>query len=319
MIASTAPRRSHQRRWLAATAAALAVLTIATTATAAARASDGAPATAGTGTGSPSSAEPSASLATTAELLRGLATSIQDAPADQQTTGRYTYHHLRRWILDTTGTPAKRPNTPAVFRVEIHRWEATDGSGLGIYTELPPAYDLAAAKPDHRSTDDEFAGVRPTRTPYRAGNVSSPIAAPLATDPDALARQLAFDPLPDGPQSILRAVDELFTAHYITRNTRAAVLQVLADVDGLSYQPEVTDRLGRHGFAVSLDAATDTGKLRFTLIFDQVTGQLLASSQQLIGPHTYLPVPAGLVTYYTLFVGQGQQADLPGTSGSGDR
>jgi hypothetical protein len=309
MIASTSSQHRSRRRWLAATATALAVLAIAGAAAAAARAGGDAAAMAASAAGSPSPAVPSASPTTTADLLRSLAGSIQDAPADQQ-TGRYTYHHLRRWILDTTGTPATRPNTPAVFRVEIHRWEEANGSGLGVYTELPPAYDLAAARPEHRSTDAEFAGVRPTRTPYRVGNVSSPITAPPATDPARLARQLAFDPLPDGPQSTLRAVDELYTAHYVTQPTRAAVLHVLAGMDGLDVEPDVTDRLGRHGFAVGLAAATDTGTLRFSLIFDTTTGQLLASSQQLIGPHKYLPVPAGLVTYYTLFVDQGQRADL---------
>jgi hypothetical protein len=315
MIASTAPRRPR-RRWLAATAAALAVLTIAVTATATARA--GGPVTPGAGTGSPSPVAPPASPATTADLLRRLAGNLQDVPADQH-SGAYTYHHLRRWILDTTGTPAKRPNTPAVTAIEIRRWEAADGSGLGVYTELPLAYDLAAAEPDHRSTDAEFGRVRPTRTPYRAGNRSSPIITPLATNAAGLARQLAFDPLPDGPQSTLRAVDELYTAHHVTRPTRAAVLRVLADVVGLSHQPDAADRLGRHGFAVTLDAVTDTGKLRFMLVFHPTTGQLLASSQQLIGAHKYLPVPVGSVTYYTLFVDQGRRADLPATSGAGQR
>ncbi|HET8660330.1 MAG TPA: hypothetical protein VFM55_15190 [Micromonosporaceae bacterium] len=259
---------------------------------------------------------------TTADLLSALANTIRNAPTDHQ-TGRYTYHHLRRWILDTTGTPAPRPNTPAVFAVEIHRWEATDGSGLGIYTEPPPAYDLAGAEPDYLSTDGQFAGAPTTRTAYRAGNLSSPIVAPLAIDPTALARQLAFAPLPDGPQSTLRAIDELYTAHYVSRPTRAAVLQVLAGVDSLSYQPDVTDRLGRHGIGVSLDADNVAGNLRFSLVFDPDTGQLLASSQLLVSPHRYLSVkqaaqgrdvrqslPAGLFTYYTLFVDQGRRADL---------
>src|SRR5262249_30521837 len=156
------------------------------------------------------------------------------------------------WVLDTTGTPAKRPNTAAVFAVEVYDWRAADGSGLSVLTRAAPAYDINGSEPDYRSADREFAHAPTTRTRYRAGTVGSPIAEPLATDPAGLARQLAFDPQPDGPQSTLRAVDELHTVHCVARPTRAAALEVLAGVHGLSYVPDAVDRLGRHGFAVSL-------------------------------------------------------------------
>jgi hypothetical protein len=147
------------------------------------------------------SAAVSASAPTAAAQLRALADAIQAGPAYTQ-TGRYDYHHVRRWILDTTGTPAPRPNTPAVFAVEIRRWSADDGSGRIVETQLGPDYQLTGADPDHRSTDAEFAAARPVGTDYPPGNLGSPIRSPLATDPQALARQLApADPLPDGPQS----------------------------------------------------------------------------------------------------------------------
>src|SRR6266545_4883289 len=213
------------------------------------------------------SAAASTSAPTTAARLRALADTIQAGPGDTQ-TGPYDYHHIRRWILDTTGTPAPRPNTPAVFAVEIRRWSADDGSGRIVETQLGPDDQFTGADPNHRSTDAEFAAAPPVRTDYPAGNLGSPIHPPLATDPQALARQLATaDPLPDGPQSTLLTIDELYASYYLPRPVRAAALRVLANVAGLTYHQAAADRLGRIGVAVSLEHRNR----RYTLILDPAT------------------------------------------------
>jgi hypothetical protein len=202
---------------------------------------------------------------------------------------------------DTTGTtndPGLRPNTPAVFAIDIQRWEANDGSGRGITIEVEPDYTLAAANPEHRSTDADFTNGRTTDTRYPAGSKRSLITGPLASDKVGLARQLAFDPMPDGPPATLRAVDELFTSFYVDLFVRKAALRVLADVDRIGYREGVTDRLGRTGVAV-----THTGKgVDYTQVFDPATGLLLASEQRSVGAHEYLDVSPGLVRYYTLFL-----------------
>jgi hypothetical protein len=245
------------------------------------------------------------------EHLLRLAGSITALP-DEAATG-FAHHHLRRWILDTTGKPDKagptrppgwRHNTPAVFAVDIRRSEAADRSGRGTDVENPPDYTLTGARPGYRSTDGEFASGTTKRTAYSAGNQRSPISAPLATEPAALAAQLAaVDPMPDGPQAILRAVDELYAAHYVEMPVRRAALQVLANLDGLRLTPGVTDRLGRTGDAVTLTAAG----VEYTLVFDPTTGRLLASQQRSTDAHEYLAVPPGLVRYYTLYIEQARR------------
>ncbi|WP_432832926.1 hypothetical protein [Dactylosporangium sp. CA-092794] len=241
------------------------------------------------------------------DALIRLAAAVVATPEDA-TTG-YVYHHQRLWSLSTTGTPAPagmRENTPAVFALDVRRWEAADGSGLGLDVENPPDYTFKAADLNYRTTDDEFARGHTKRTTYAAGNLRSPIAGPIATEPTALARQLAAaDPMPDGPQATLRAVDELYTAHYVALPARQAVLRVLADLDGLTYHPVATDRLGRVGIAVSLVGHG----VQYTLLFDPNSGRLLASEQRSIGAHEYLPVPDGLVRYYLLLI---EQAHRPG-------
>ncbi len=313
-------RRSRRSRWIPAAGFGVALLVLTAAAVPMLLLNDRSmPATtAGRQTSAAQAATPATSATTTADQLRALAEAIHTSPADVQ-IGRYSYHHIRRWILDTTGTPVPPPmreNTPAVFAVEIRRWAAEDGSGCTIETELDPDYRLTGADPDHRSTSAEFARVRAVRTDHPAGELGSPIRLPLATDPATLALQLAaVDPMPDGPQSMLRAVDMLYTGHHVPLPVRAAALQVLGDMDGLSYQQTAADRLGRTGFAVSLNSRN----IRYTLVFDPATGYLLASEQRLIGPHDFLHVPTGLVTYYTLFLDQGRRAELPPSCAAGRR
>ncbi len=299
------PDRRMRRRGLAALASvmllgpAVAVAVIRTANRSAAAAEELPPAT----SPSPPPPPPPASAQ---ESLRRLAATIVAVPADSATG--YAFHHQRRWILDTTGTPAPhRPNTPAVVGIELRRWEAADGSGLGIDVEIGPDFTLAGADRGHRSTDAEFAKGRTTRHTHAPRNQRSPIAEPLATDPARLARQLAAaDPMPDGPQAILRAVDEVYTSHYVALPVRRAVLEVLANMDRLSYRDGAADRLGRTGAAVSL---ANRG-VEYTLIFDTRTGHLLASEQRSVGAHEYLDVPYGLVRYYSLFLEQTRRPAL---------
>ncbi|GAA4462636.1 hypothetical protein [Phytohabitans houttuyneae] len=247
------------------------------------------------------------------ERLLRLADTITATPAD--TARGYAYHHQRRWILDTTGRrdgrgptrpPGWREHTPAVLAVDIRRWEANNGSGRDITVEVGPDYTLTGADPHHRSTNAEFTRGRTTASRYPAGHQRSIIAGPPAADPDQLARQLAFDPLPDGPPATLRAVDELFTSFYVDLPVRKAALRVLADVNPISYRPGVTDRLGRTGVAVT----HTSNRVTHALLFDPATGLLLASEQRSVGAHEYLDVPPGLVRTYTLFLTQTRRPGL---------
>lgn len=251
---------------------------------------------------------PPTATRTAKQSLLHLADTISGDAGDSATG--YAYHHLRRWILDTTGTPVPRgvrENAPAVVAVEIRRWAADDGSRRGVDVEIGPDYTLAGAHPEHRSSDEEFADGRTTLREFTAGAVRSSIPQPLATDPAGLARQLAtVYPQAEGPHLTLLAVEELHTSLYVDLPVRRTVLQTLAEVEGIGYHAQVTDRLGRTGVAVSLTA----GGVDYTLVFDPTSGRLLASHQRSAGAHEYLDVPHGLIRYYTLFIEQSRRPGL---------
>lgn len=86
---------------------ALAVLAIAAAAVAARAAGATSTTASPTATPWPTPALPLA--LTTADFLHAVAGRIQNAPPDPHAGGGYTYHHLRRWTLDTTDPRQPRP------------------------------------------------------------------------------------------------------------------------------------------------------------------------------------------------------------------
>lgn len=240
---------------------------------------------------------------TTDERLLTIAERITAAPGDD-TFGRYEYRHSRTWMLTSTGRPAPRPMTTAVFSRDDRRWVASDASGTVTAVEVGPDYTLAGADPDYRSTDTEFTRNRAVTTTHPARELGGSITGPIPTDPLVLARSLAaVDPTRTGPEATIIDVQDLFAARYVPPPARATVLRVLADVPGLEFHDQVTDRLGRTGIAVSLETDTsDAPALRHSLIIDPATGQLLAYEQRLTAREPDLKVPAGQIYLYHLFI-----------------
>jgi hypothetical protein len=77
----------------------------------------------------------------------------------------------------------------------------------------------------------------------------------------------------------------LFQDYLVPRETRAIILQILAETPGLVWRGAVTDRAGRAGVAVSGDQANEQA----VLIFDPCSGVLLAQEyiQQARRPRGY--------------------------------
>lgn len=242
---------------------------------------------------------------TTRVRLLAAADRLTATPGDH-TTGRYEYRHTRTWMLTTTGRPAPRPMTTIVTARDDRRWVAGDGSGTVTAIEPRPDYTLAGADPGYRSTDAEFRGETATTRRHPAGELAGSVTAAIPTDPAELARTLdALDPTRTGPEATIIDVQDLYSARYVPQPARAAVLRMLAATPGLTFHERVTDRLGRTGFAVSLDTDTrDAPALHHRLTFDPTTGQLLAYQQDLTAPEPDLHVPPGRVYLYHLFLEQ---------------
>ncbi|WP_433315231.1 CU044_5270 family protein [Micromonospora sp. CA-269861] len=207
--------------------------------------------------------------------LRMLANKIKDAAYDHQ-SGRYMYHHTKLWG-DPVMTSADGRHHVA-FASETKLWQAADGTGNQIRTQLEPQY------PDQASRDywqrESIGRPAATGTPAPAVMPLSPEELrPLSADPSELRERLKVE---HGAGAASKWVSTLYGQYVVPRATRAAVLRVLADVPGFRWRGQVTDRAGRHGVGITFDDREhDSQSL---LIFDPKTGELLAHELLTLSP-----------------------------------
>lgn len=206
-------------------------------------------------------------------VLRTLAQMAAAAP-DPAAKGKYAYLRMQQWSADTTPSPSYTKDAAAP--VEERLWCAADGSGRRI---------------------ESGEGFTKTLT-YGPGELSVAIAEP-AEQPEILAGQMHAYDQSAAPRSLVLTAAEMFRWHPLRSAQRAALIQVLADTDGLIDRGEVTDRAGRRGRAVSVDTTSAGSSTRDILVFDPATGRLLDYEQVLLSrPNSSAPV----LLSYTLFL-----------------
>lgn len=220
--------------------------------------------------------------------LRALATRISAGACD--TAARYDYVQLRQWVIDTRAAGGRTRLTTALLQYE--HWLATDGSGRAIaVTTRTPAVE-------NPPTDDIYP---PGASPVTPGRI--PDDAGLAHD-----RLNSITTLAAGPCAALQAFAELNQWQVPVRAARAALLNVLADTDGLTYHGTVSDRAGRPGFAVA--ATSNNGASRDLLLIDLTSGNLLTHEQTALQDPGKLGITAPTVLSYTLYVAQDHTATV---------
>lgn len=203
----------------------------------------------------PAKVEHSTSSIPAGPPLRALQQVVVGSPADPAPCGRYAFIRLRQWAADTViGVDGLGTTETVLF--ELARWRAGDGSGRVTTTRIP-----ARSTPESHSDDFPAGGLRPG------------VSGPLSSDPQHLARQMSANQPPIGGQAVVRAVADIYGWYLPDRDQRAAIVAVLAGMN-LQWRGRTIDRAGRPGLAVSVDS--DDGTSRDVLVFDPVTGRLLA-------------------------------------------
>ncbi|MEV5208222.1 CU044_5270 family protein [Micromonospora sp. NPDC053740] len=199
--------------------------------------------------------------------LRMLADKIKDAAYDHQ-RGRYMYHHTKVWG-DPVMTSADGRHLVA-FAGETKVWQAADGTGSQVNTQLEPQYPDQESRTywQRRLDSQPAAGSTPAPNGYPLPPMD--LSPPTAV-PSELRELLKVE---YGPAAASKEVSTLYGRYVVPRATRAAVLRVLADVPGFRWRGQVTDRAGRHGVAVTFDDSEHDAQS--LLVFDPRTGELLA-------------------------------------------
>jgi hypothetical protein len=219
-----------------------------------------------------------------APILRRLAMHLAAEPADTQ-RGRYT--RIRVTMTAADSSIGDCVTTVTRYATET-RWrdELTDSgkvTGTGWYSDPAPV-------PAPGTTwygPGELPGVIPGRVPADPARLAAALDQAYPPDTDELAARAhavlarAGSRRADGTASRVDAVGALAAWHQTPRAARRAILQVLADVPGLTYHGR-TRLAGRTTVAVSITARQDT--TRYVLLLDEATGQVRAAEQVLTDP-----------------------------------
>lgn len=218
--------------------------------------------------------------------LTALATAVGTL-AEPEPSGRFTHTRTRLWARDATDALA-----PPVTHDE-QRWWAPDLSGRQtrstVFGWLPGQDPGPPLAPDAGQDETYQPGAMPVTAPELSDNVF------------VVSSQLAerHDPA-DGPQATLRAVREVYRFHDPNPRQRAALLQALADTDGLQSAGRVDGGVGRRGLAVVVDS--ENGTVRDVAVFDPDSGRLLAYDTVWLQPPAAVGIPTPAVSDSLLII-----------------
>jgi len=236
--------------------------------------------------------------------LHQLADAANNA-ADTIPTGTYTHVRTQTWSADPTSTDG----SSTVTAVEENLFWAADHSGVRTTLALPP-------EPAGQTTAGYVEQPPPSigdlqRFVYGPHELTVIVDRP-SNQPEILAGQMHAENPARTPQALVRTAADLYRFHALTPRQRAAVLQVLADTDGLVDRGQVTDRAGRPGVAISVDGSESGVQVRDILIFDPVTGALLSHEQLLLTRPTLAEALTPSVAAYVLYLTNSRVDTLPG-------
>jgi hypothetical protein len=224
-------------------------------------------------------------------------------------TGDFTYYELREAFHDYRGWVPR----------QVEQWVAPDGSGRVRTVHLRHDDELVGPRDQERwGEQDSPSGpggrVRVSDERFGAGELAGrseegclPPTRDLPADPDRLVeifsetRAVCGADVPLNAKSFEYAASVLLQAGS-SRQLRAALYEVVANLDGVELIGDARDPLGRLGTAVALDFDYGGRPARYELFFDPEPSQPLAFTEKLREPQDWVD---GLLLRYRVLVESG--------------
>ncbi|GAA2997775.1 CU044_5270 family protein [Actinokineospora diospyrosa] len=212
--------------------------------------------------------------------------------------GTAEYVEMRAWYLNgqVSGGITVSAVVPEVYRT----WRFPDGSGRidqeWSEPEFRAAADGRAWVPSLRGSSSQSWGPGGRESSFPRGR--PPVTAA------GMARFLYRENPPDhiGPIKTLEAVKDLLRERVLTPAERAAVLELLAQLPGVTYDGVTTDRIGRHAEVFSMESAYAGLPARYTLLVAPDSGLILGNEETLTTSAGALNVTVPAVIEYETYV-----------------
>jgi hypothetical protein len=206
-----------------------------------------------------------------AEFLRQLADRVARRPVPEAGPVDYTRSISRSHSIGEDGSTGQVVDQVEEMSQEL--WISSDGSGRVVRdVNAPPG----AQSPSEDVDETYPSGLGPRRLDLPADRTELVEALITAADGDAIDFSAAAD--------LIDIIGGVRDAQIIDPPTLATLLRMLAETDGLSIDPAVTDLAGREGVAirsVPLGQENDL-TIQMTLIVDPTTGELLGFDKTIV-------------------------------------
>ncbi|MDP9299932.1 MAG: CU044_5270 family protein [Actinomycetota bacterium] len=214
---------------------------------------------------------PAASGASELRRLADLASTIQPI----EPGAGFLYTDVKTQGIGGGGDVSSGLDWDLVVRERLQTWVASDGSGRQVKT---------IEQVDFASPDDRTRWIQAGRPPlpasavegYRRGGLSIFDVATLPSDPDELRNAIHAGRVieePSGPLGIFTGIGDLLAQPNTPPDVRHGLLELAAETPGITFEPAITDPLGRpgEGFTFHVQPSTET------LIIDPDTARVLAT------------------------------------------
>ncbi|MGX2995918.1 hypothetical protein JNUCC64_16805 [Streptomyces sp. JNUCC 64] len=235
-----------------------------------------------------------------AGVLEELARRVERLPGEPGRGGAPEHFVQETWSLSTRIDGVRV--TSAVVPERRETWKRPDGSLAWRARTQPPRF----ATPEQRRTWEDSGAVG-RRSSERGGTAGADGGdGPPPGDTEGMRRWLGADaPGGTAPGRLLETLSERHVDHRFGPAQRAAVLRVLASVEGVVHRGGTRDRGGRAGEAFSVES--DGGGLpeRVTLVFHPEDGRLLAYEEELTEDPGALGVRIPAVVMYVTYLKTG--------------
>lgn len=192
----------------------------------------------------------------------------------------------------------------AVVPQDVTLTWAPDGSGSVLAVTGEPSFPTPAHEQAWRDAGRPGEpGTTVRDDAYAAGEFRPVYGTTPPTDAGRMKSYLSVGhPISErGTAELFVAVQDLARSWRLDGSQRAAVLQVLAAAPDIELLGTTRDRQGRAGTAFSVDSDMSGLPMRYVMVFDEATGELLAGETQLTTEAGHLDVPAPSVVSYSVW------------------
>ncbi|MFD5843730.1 CU044_5270 family protein [Streptomyces chartreusis] len=239
------------------------------------------------------------------DVLEKIASRVEKL-REQSSAARSDEHFIQEsWSL-TTRVDGQQV-TSAVIPEHRETWKQPDGSMKWTVRTEKPRFQSSEQR---KSWEEAGAvGEEPETWSDSSGpaDPADPVNQEPPADPEGMASWLRLGHETSGAGELFNSVSERNMTRSFTPGQRAALLRALKQAPGIEYRGEVEDRAGRPGAAFSVNSEYGGLPTRYSLVFDEASGDLLSYEEELTGSAGKLNVKTPAVIAYTTYLVHGQK------------